>query len=166
MNTIKKGDIVARKSHKKDVIFVVNLVINNKIAILSGITTRLKADSYLDDLEIVDKREIEKTYKEIEEKIASKANKNNQKATTSLLKRSNKIIYTGKILHLDGDKKYSEKSNAYYKKMGLKAVVRNIPESRQVNLANDLIDRYNPDIVVITGHDRYAKVRKKLRGYK
>ena len=50
--------------------------------------------------------------------------------------------------------------------MGLKAVVRNIPESRQVNLANDLIDRYNPDIVVITGHDRYAKVRKKLRGYK
>ena len=103
MNTIKKGDIVARKSHNKDVIFVVNLVINNKIAILSGITTRLKADSYLDDLEIVDKREIEKTYKEIEEKIASKANKNNQKATTSLLKRSNKIIYTGKILHLDGD---------------------------------------------------------------
>lgn len=166
MNAIKKGDIVARKSHNKDVIFVVNLVINNKIAILSGITTRLKADSYLDDLEIVDKREIEKTYKEIEEKIASKANKNNQKATTSLLKRSNKIIYTGKILHLDGDKKYSEKSNAYYKKIGLKAIVKNIPESRQVSLANDLIERYNPDIVVITGHDRYAKVRKKLRGYK
>lgn len=162
MNAIKKGDIVARKSHNKDVIFVVNLVINNQIAILSGITTRLKADSYLDDLEIVDKREIEKTYKEIEAKIESKANKNNQKTTTKLLKRSNKIIYTGRILHLDGDKKYSEKSNAYYKKIGLKAIVKNIPESRQVSLANELIERYNPDIVVITGHDRYDKVRKKL----
>lgn len=162
VNAIKKGDIVARKSHNKDVIFVVNLVINNQIAILSGITTRLKADSYLDDLEIVDKREIEKTYKEIEAKIESKANKNNQKTTTKLLKRSNKIIYTGRILHLDGDKKYSEKSNAYYKKIGLKAIVKNIPESRQVSLANELIERYNPDIVVITGHDRYDKVRKKL----
>lgn len=166
MNAIKKGDIVARKSHNKDVIFVVNLVINNQIAILSGITTRLKADSYLDDLEIVDKREIEKTYKEIEAKIESKANKNNQKTTTKLLKRSNKIIYTGRILHLDGDKKYSEKSNAYYKKIGLKAIVKNIPESRQVSLANELIERYNPDIVVITGHDRYDKVRKKLWRYK
>ena len=55
MNNIKKGDFVARKSHKKDVIFIVDMVIKNKIAILSGITTRLKADSYLDDLEIVNK---------------------------------------------------------------------------------------------------------------
>ncbi len=166
MNAIKKGDIVARKSHNKDVIFVVNLVINNQIAILSGITTRLKADSYLDDLEIVDKREIEKTYKEIEAKIECKAREGNQIEKSNFFKRSNKIIYTGRILHLDGDKKYSEKSNAYYKKIGLKAIVKNIPESRQVSLANELIERYNPDIVVITGHDRYDKVRKKLRRYK
>lgn len=162
LNNIKKGDFVARKSHNKDVIFVVDLVINKQIAILSGITTRLKADSYLDDLEKVNKREIEKTYKEIETKITTKVSRNSQNEKPNFFKRSNKIIYTGRILHLDGDKKYSEKSNAYYKKMGLKAIVRNIPESRQVNLANDLIERYNPDIVVITGHDRYDKVRKKL----
>lgn len=34
--------------------------------------------------------------------------------------------------------------------MGLKAIVKNIPESRQVNVANMLIDRYNPDILVVT----------------
>ena len=107
-------------------------------------------------------QEIEKTYKEIETKITTKVSRNSQNEKPNFFKRSNKIIYTGRILHLDGDKKYSEKSNAYYKKMGLKAIVRNIPESRQVNLANDLIERYNPDIVVITGHDRYDKVRKKL----
>lgn len=164
LNNIKKGDIVARKSHKKDVIFVVDMIINNKVAILSGITTRLKADSSLDDLEIVSKAEVIKTYNKIEKKLEDKIN-NNKVKTYNILKRSNKIIYTGRILHLDGDKKYSEKSNMYYKKMGLKAIVRNIPENRQVNIANDLVDRYNPDIIVITGHDRYAKVRTKLWRY-
>ena len=154
-NTIKKGDFVVRKSHNKDVIFVVDLVINNQIAILSGITTRLKADSYLDDLEIVSKQKIQSTYKEIEARITNKASQKRQVCKTNFFSRSNKIIYTGKILHLDGDRKYSEKSNIYYKKMGLKAIVKNISENRQVNLANDLIDKYNPDIVVITGHDRY-----------
>ena len=46
--------------------------------------------------------------------------------------------------------------------MGLTAIVKNISESKQVVMANELIDRYKPDIVVITGHDRYDKVRKKL----
>lgn len=46
--------------------------------------------------------------------------------------------------------------------MGLTAIVKNISESKQVVMANELINRYNPDIVVITGHDRYDKVGKKL----
>ena len=59
-------------------------------------------------------------------------------------------VRTGRILHLDGDKKYSEKSSIYYKKMGLKAIVRNIPENRQANVVNTLIDQYKPDILVVT----------------
>lgn len=161
MNDIKKGDIVARKSHNKDIIFVVDLVINNQIAILSGITTRLKADSDLEDLEKVDKEQVINTYKKMVARLDGKINKR-PKMQYGLLKRSNKITYTGRILHLDGDKRYSEKSNMYYKKMGLTAIVKNISESKQVVMANELISRYNPDIVVITGHDRYDKVGKKL----
>ncbi len=161
MNDIKKGDIVARKSHNKDIIFVVDLVINNQIAILSGITTRLKADSDLEDLEKVDKEQVINTYKKMVARLDDKINKR-PKMQYGLLKRSNKITYTGRILHLDGDKRYSEKSSMYYKKMGLTAIVKNISESKQVVMANELISRYNPDIVVITGHDRYDKVGKKL----
>lgn len=149
MKKIKKGDIVARISYHKDVIFVVDLVIDNKIAILTGITTRLKADSPVEDLEVINKKEIDNIYRNIDEKIDKKVN-TKETSKGSFLKRSDKIIYTGKILHLDGDRKYSEKSNLYYKKMGLKAIVKNIPESRQVNVANMLIDRYNPDILVVT----------------
>ena len=161
MNNVKKGDIVARKSHNKDVVFVVDLIIENKIAILTGITTRLKADSPIEDLEIVDKKEVINIYKHIDAKI-DKILCNKEIIKNNVLKRSDKIIYTGRILHLDGDKRYSEKSNMYYKKMGLTAIVKNISESKQVVMANELISRYNPDIVVITGHDRYDKVGKKL----
>ena len=149
MKTIKKGDIVARRSYKKDVIFVVDMVIDDEIAILTGITTRLKADSPIEDLELVDKKELTYIYKSIDEKIDKTIN-NKEIIKNSFLKRSNRIIYTGKILHLDGDRKYSEKSSMYYKKMGLKAIVRNIPENRQANVVNMLIDRYKPDILVVT----------------
>ncbi len=35
-----------------------------------------------------------------------------------------KKVITGKILHLDGDKQYSNKSYYYYKKLGLNAIVK------------------------------------------
>ena len=41
------------------------------------------------------------------------------------------IISDAIILHLDGDKRYTQKSEKYYKKLGLRAIVKNIPEYRQ-----------------------------------
>ena len=69
-------------------------------------------------------------------------------------------IYTGKILHLDGDRKYSEKSARYYSKMELRAVVKNISENKQPKIVVPLLKKYNPDILVITGHDAMLKKRE------
>ena len=69
----------------------------------------------------------------------------------------------GRILHLDGDRKYSEKSLAYYQKMGLDAVVKNIPENRQPKVVYGLLKFYKPDILIITGHDEM--VQKERRYY-
>ena len=74
-----------------------------------------------------------------------------------LNKRIAEKTVTGKILHLDGDKKYSQKAYMYYKKMGLNSVVKNIPEYKQPEEVYDLLKRYNPDILVITGHDSMLK---------
>ena len=52
----------------------------------------------------------------------------------------------GKILHIDGDRKYSQKSDKYYKKLGLRAVVKNIPENRQPQVIGSLVRKYNPEI--------------------
>ena len=66
-------------------------------------------------------------------------------------------VKSGKILHLDGDKLYSEKSSRYYKKMGLNAIVKNVPEKKQYLKVKEYIEKYNPDILVLTGHDRDDK---------
>ena len=69
-----------------------------------------------------------------------------------------KEVYTGKILHLDGDRKYSEKSAKYYNKMGLNAVVKNIAENKQSKVVVPLLKKYNPDILIITGHDAMLRL--------
>ena len=67
---------------------------------------------------------------------------------------------TGKILHLDGDRRYSNKSLRYYQKIGLTAIVKNIPEFKQPKLVYNLLSSYKPDILIVTGHDGMIKKGK------
>lgn len=161
---IKKGDIVGRKSYGKDILFVVERIINQTnskaIAILKGLNIRIQADSFLDDLEIIDKKTLQEAQKKVEKRFIQTINKcakGQDESKQECLKRSNKIVYTGRILHLDGDKRYAEKSSLFYRKMGLRAVVRSVPESIQPAVVSGLIERYKPDILVITGHDGMIK---------
>ena len=87
-------------------------------------------------------------------KCCNNKNKHRNKINEKLIRQK---IYTGKILHLDGDKKYSEKSARYYNKMGLNAIVKNIAENRQSKVVVPLLNKYNPDILIITGHDAMLK---------
>ena len=57
------------------------------------------------------------------------------------------------ILHLDGDKRYTNKAEKYYKKLGLRAIALYIPENKQPQIVGELVRKYDPDILVITGHD-------------
>ena len=158
MSKIRKGDIVGRKSYDKDIYFLVNNIIektNEKVAILNGLVERIEADSPISDLEIIPKKEVKK-------RLESLNNKLEKRAFISEEKRSNLRVKTGKILHLDGDRKYSEKSYNYYKKVGLNAIVKNIPEYKQPKVVKRLLEIYLPDILVITGHDGMLKRGKKF----
>ena len=154
MNKLKIGDVVTRKSYRNDVLFEIVRIIrisNNKhIAILKGITQRIEADSYIEDLQIVDKKIIDERMKLFDSKISNYIEEYKEN-------RSDKEIYTGTILHLDGDRRYSEKSIKYYKSLGLNAIVKNIPENRQPQMVYSLLSKYEPDILVITGHDGMIK---------
>ena len=125
----------------------------NSFAILKGITVRIEADSPLEDLEIIEKNVVNEHVQILNNCIKERIKIcNNQ-----YRKNRSQIEFTGKILHLDGDKKYSEKSAKYYKELGLNAIVRNIPENKQPSIIKGLLTKYQPDIVVITGHDAMIK---------
>lgn len=68
-------------------------------------------------------------------------------------RKQNAHAITGRVLHLDGDRRYSEKASKYYQKMGVNATVINIQESKQPQAVYRLLQIYRPDILVITGHD-------------
>lgn len=167
MEKIKKGDIVARKSHNLDILFSVEKIIRStngmRIAILKGITTRIVADAYLNDLVVLDSKEVDDSLRSLDIKIEDRINRLIKKGKEKLQykERNFQDIKTGKILHLDGDKFYSEKSARYYRKVGLNAIVKNIPENKQHLIVKDYINKYKPDILVLTGHDGMIKTGTK-----
>ena len=157
MGEIKKGCAVTRNSYGNDIIFFVKRIIKlanmKEVAILKGIDVRVEADAPIEDLKTVSNEELKNREKELEERILYEI----KKEKIDKENRRKEVVYTGKILHLDGDKKYSEKSVLYYKKMGLNATVKNIPENKQSRVVYRLLTIYTPDILVITGHDGMIK---------
>ena len=168
MEQIKKGAIVGRKSYGKDILFKVSNIIDQKeekVAILNGLIERIEADSKISDLEIISKEEVKERVRKLNEGIEKRIEKaklqrereNYRIGLITTNTRAKEKLVFGKILHLDGDKKYSEKSYRYYQKLGLQAVVKNIPEYRQPKVVYRLLEVYNPDILVVTGHDGMLK---------
>ncbi len=186
MSKFRKGDIVGRISYNKDVIFEITKIIktssNNEICILKGITERIVADSPPEDLEIMDKRLVSEKIKSIEDKIESRIQKCIKCGEYNVKRKSkmfyfinnekrgeNTNIYTGKILHLDGDRKYAKRALNYYNNLDLKAVVENIPEREQPRRVLGLLEKWNPDILIVTGHDKMFKKGQdlyKIENYK
>ena len=154
---VKKGEYVTRKSYGNDIVFVVDRIINlkdgNALAILKGVTFRVEADAPLQDIEKVDESRVINSKKEIDKMLIERIN-NYKKQTRGV------NIKTGRILHLDGDKRYSEKTEKYYKKSGLNYIVKHVAEHKQPNVVTGLLQRYKPDILVITGHDGMIKKGK------
>lgn len=132
---IRKGDIVGRISYGKDIIFYVDRIIKVKngksYALLKGVHYRIEADAELDDLEKIEKIQVETEKRGLDNKIKKRI----AMSTKDIFIKKNKYVRNevsnALILHLDGDKRYTQKSERYYRKLGLKAIVKNIPENRQ-----------------------------------
>lgn len=153
---IKKGDFVTRNSYQNDTIFkVVN--IKGDICYLKGVDVRLYADSMLDDL-------VKATIPEENEEVISE----NLIDEDSMM-RGDFFYLPGKILHIDGDSEYLERCLKFYRKNKVFAVGKKIHESEIASKIHMLLLEYQPDIVIITGHDAYYKKKgdiHDIRNYK
>lgn len=135
----KIGDYVTRISHNKDVTFKIINIEDNK-AYLKGLNIRLYADSPISDLEISETKEDDSFEENIEEEN---------------LLRDSYFYLPARLLHIDSDENYLQKCLNYYKKNHLQAIGKITKEEEIPSKIIKYLKEYNPDIVIITGHDAY-----------
>ena len=136
---LKEGDYVSRYSYNNDIVFVIVKIEDNNY-ILKGANERLVADAPIEDLKKEEGRG--------EEFAARKP---------SLEEREDYFYMPGKILHIDADLDYLNRCLNYYKEANIWATGKCINENEIKFKIKDLITEFNPNIVVITGHDAYNK---------
>lgn len=145
------GDLVTRKSYDNDVIFrIIDLIDDNYI--LKGISVRLYADSYEEDLKLVS-GEVQNDF-------------NPQLAEYRTLDRNEYFYLPGKVLHIDGDNDYLKKCMDFYEKNKIKAYGIYLDENDFASNILSLLDKYKPDILVLTGHDAYYRKKRNNSQYK
>ena len=147
----KIGDVVTRNSYGNDIVFEI-IDMNGNNCVLKGIDVRLYADSNVEDLKLfLDKRD-DNFFPLID--------------SVGKLDRNEYFYLPGKILHIDGDKDYLNKCLEFYKKNNIKAYGIYMKESEFEYKVSELLDKYKPDILVLTGHDAQFKRREKGNQYK
>lgn len=177
---MKVGDLVVRKSYSKDITFKIIDIKENEEGItyiLKGLHIRIIADSKGEDLEKVEDdfagdkdRSFDSKINDIIKKvILSREQKNNQFMTRgseedniNRVEKEKGLVFgrPGRILHIDGDPSYMETCLKVYKQLNLNALGIAIAEREQPLKILSLVKEYNPDIVVLTGHDGVLKDSK------
>ena len=151
----KLGDYVTRQSYNNDLVFQI-IDIEDDISYLRGVDVRLYADSELTDLTKVSvKKETDRVDIEKVESLIS-------------LDRNEYFYLPGKIVQFDSDKFYLDRCINFYKDMHLEAYGIKVKESEIEDVITDTLEKYKPDIVVITGHDflkKHAKDKSKIENY-
>lgn len=146
MEEFNIGDMVTRESHENDLVFTI-VDIQDDIVYLKGQNIRLYADAPIGDLKKYEKeKDIEKE-KSFLERIKPELPSD----------RNDYFYLPGKILHIDGDEDYLNRCLSYYEENNIWAIGVKIEEEKVPFQIRDLLEEYNPNIVVITGHDAYYK---------
>ncbi|THF74474.1 sporulation peptidase YabG [Cohnella fermenti] len=174
---MKQGELVVRKSYGGDMLFRVDAVFA-RTALLRGTDYRLLADSPIDDLESVrNPDELGGTKRARIQASESLKRMRDERASIGLshlapLLGADRRPYfemPGKVLHLDGDANYLQKSLAVYQQLRVPAEGTHCHESQMPQVLMRLLPKVRPDIVVVTGHDGVLKQREdwhKLSSYK
>lgn len=148
---LKIGDQVTRISHKHDILFKI-VSFEGNLVYLKGVDLRLVADSFIDDLVKVENT-LENDDKSIIEKNVRDLN----------IDRSQYFYLPGKILHMDGDNDYLERCMRFYDDMNVKANGIALKEIDMPNKIGYLLEEFQPDIVVITGHDAFYSKKEDMK---
>lgn len=136
----KKGDYVSRISYNHDIVFKVINIVDNKY-ILKGIEVRLYADALENDLTLFEGKIKPEPVSSIKDE-----------------RTSDDFFYMPpKILQIDGDSEFLKRCLNYYQDNNVYAVGKKIKEENMGYHVVNLLKKYQPSILVISGHDSYNK---------
>ena len=151
------GDYVVRISYNRDIMFRIAYILPNQAAKLRGVSYRIIADAPLSDLEIVQGMRYTSQEDSIMNSIDNTV-ENILKKQTELQKTNiGGFQKTGTVLHIDGDAFYLQLCLKYYKKLNIPAIGEHVSEVEQPKKVKYFIEKYSPDILVLTGHDALNK---------
>lgn len=144
------GDIVARKSYGGDMLF--RVADNREICLLRSIDFRLSATSPANDLINIKKDELSK-FKQLFNRSVEEKIKNLLQERIAIYGADKFAIKPGKVLHIDADREYLNICKKYYEVLAIPAVSVQVEENNQTTEMQDLLKKYTPDILIVTGHD-------------
>ncbi|MDF2500336.1 MAG: sporulation peptidase YabG [Anaerosporomusa subterranea] len=169
------GEIVTRKSHGDDIVFKVTGISTNnsgeKQYELKGLHMRLLADAPESDLikvtaeflkdEIV---RLEGTFNDSMRRVLQRRGyqrEQSEMARGEPAKKFQFFDWPGKVLHIDGDEDYMKMCLKTYGQLHIEAIGEWIEESKQPERVAELVRKYQPDILILTGHDSLVSLGKK-----
>ncbi|WP_058308284.1 sporulation peptidase YabG [Gracilibacillus massiliensis] len=173
------GMLVTRYSYKHDIVFRVKNINGNKV-LLHGEDIRLEADAPEEDLRILPEADVRKRQEEIKEKeeysyrlfrqdyqlMKEKKEYEHKNQEPRNLQRFQLPV---KVLHIDGDRLYLKKCIELYQRLGLQVHGVYVQEKDLPFEIDALIQKVQPEIMVVTGHDAYSETKgskKDLAAYR
>lgn len=179
MDVVKTGDLVTRTSYQHDMLFRVQEV-KGDIVLLYGEDFRLEADAPIKDIKVIESDELNRRKKEAKEKEEFSfrlfrqdyhlmRQKRDYESSSNHDMERNYFQLPPRVLHLDGDRLYLKKCINLYQRLGLQVHGVHLNEKEMPVQIGGLIDKIQPDILVVTGHDAFSKNKgdkNDLRAYR
>lgn len=149
-----KLEIVVNKKDNKKILYKIFKEEESEY-LLTGINYRIKIK--------VDKKDIENASDDI---LNKEKNKNESYFIKQNYRINNKKCLLGTVLHIDTDEEYLNKCIDLYNSVGVYVYPMLCKEE---NISKDLLNKnlnFNPDVIVITGHDYfYGDNKKDVKNY-
>lgn len=151
------GDYVVRQSYNKDILFRITYISTNQMAKLKGVSYRVVADAPVSDLVLADGMRFTNQETDTMNKVQQTVEKIVKRRAEEAKNKGTSFMKTGTVLHVDGDSFYLNLCLKYYETLDVPVIGEHVPEIDQPKKIKYLLEKYSPDILVLTGHDALNK---------
>ena len=159
---LQKGSLVRRRSYGEDMLFWVEYISGDGLALLSGVNYRIMADAHRTDLVEIPDGETRGIRRREAALIQEKVEELKRRHIRAGMGSKDSFPKSVRILHMDGDREYLKICMKYYQELGWEAYGEAVEERRQPLEVLRFLKQYRPEILVVTGHDSLPKEREDI----